>query len=440
MPEIEVNVDSSKYLKLVNQTFYKKMGRVSKVVGLTVESVGPAARLNDVCHIMLKDEPGKFINAEVVGFKDKLIILMPFEAVDGISPGCIVENTNSALTVKVGPELLGKSVDGLGNPIDGTEISDYKTYPVNAESPDPMSRKIIDEILPLGVKAVDGLLTIGKGQRIGIFAGSGVGKSTLMGMFARNTRADINVIALIGERGREVREFIERDLGEDGMRRSVVVVATSDKPALIRNKAAKTATAIAEYFRDQGKDVLLMMDSLTRFSMAQREIGLATGEPPVTRGYPPSMYSEMPKLLERAGNSDKGSITGLYTVLVDGDDFNEPVTDTARSILDGHIVLSRKIAQKNHYPAIDVLASISRCMSQIAPSDQKKAAGKLKNVMATYSEAEDLINIGAYKNGSNKEIDFAITKIDQVNEYLMQGTDEIVDFETEIELLKNIFA
>ena len=302
-----------------------------------------------------------------------------------------------------------------------------------------MARKIIDEVLPLGVKAVDGLITVGKGQRIGIFAGSGVGKSTLLGMFARNTKADINVIALIGERGREVREFVERDLGEEGMKRSVVIVATSDKPALIRNKAAKTATAIAEYFRDQGKDVLLMMDSLTRFSMAQREIGLASGEPPVTRGYPPSVYSEMPKLLERAGTSDKGSITGLYTVLVDGDDMNEPITDTARSILDGHIMLSRKLGQKNHYPAIDVLQSISRVMSSIATSEHKELAGKLRNVMATYNEAEDLINIGAYKNGTNREIDYAIQKIQAVNEFLMQKTDEKFEFNEEIDLLRKLF-
>jgi len=294
-------------------------------------------------------------------------------------------------------------------------------------------------VLPLGVKAVDGLITVGKGQRIGIFAGSGVGKSTLMGMFARNTRADINVIALIGERGREVREFIENDMGEEGMKRSVVIVATSDKPALIRNKAAKTATAIAEYFRDQGKDVLLMMDSLTRFCMAQREIGLASGEPPVTRGYPPSIYSEMPKLLERAGNSDKGSITGLYTVLVDGDDFNEPITDTARSILDGHIVLSRRLGQKNHYPAIDVLASISRCMSAIASDEHKSAAGKLRNVLGTYDEAEDLINIGAYKSGSNVAIDYAIQKINAVNQFLMQGTAEKFTFEEITQRLEEIF-
>lgn len=433
-------IDKAKYYNLINKTYYKKMGRVSKVIGLTVESIGPDAKLNDVCKILLRDKPGQHINAEVVGFKDNRIVLMPFENVDGIGPGCIVENTNEALNVNVGEGLLGKTVDGLGVPTDGSELQSFEGYPVEQTAPDPMDRVIINEILPLGVKAVDGLLTIGKGQRIGIFAGSGVGKSTLLGMFARNTKADINVIALIGERGREVREFIERDLGEEGMKRSVVVVATSDKPALIRNKAAKTATAIAEYFRDQGKDVLLMMDSLTRFSMAQREIGLASGEPPVTRGYPPSMYSEMPKLLERAGNSDKGSITGLYTVLVDGDDFNEPITDTARSILDGHIMLSRKLAHKNHYPAIDVLQSISRCMSQIADKHQKELAGRLKNVMATYTEAEDLINIGAYKSGSNKNIDYAISKIDKVNEFLLQATDEKITFEDEIRRLEEVFA
>jgi flagellum-specific ATP synthase len=283
-------------------------------------------------------------------------------------------------------------------------------------------------------------MTIGKGQRIGIFAGSGVGKSTLLGMFARNTRADINIIALIGERGREVREFIERDLGEEGLKRSVVVVATSDKPALERKKAAQTATAIAEYFRSQGKDVLLMMDNLTRFSMAQREIGLAIGEPPVTRGYPPSVYSEMPKLLERAGRDDKGSITGIYAVLVDGDDFNEPITDTARSILDGHIMLNRKLAHKNHYPAIDVLQSISRCMSMVTDKEHRKAAGDLKNVLATYNDSEDLINIGAYKKGSNPHIDYAMSKIDAVNEFLCQDVDEKVEYEDTLARMKSIFA
>lgn len=434
-----INVDVEKYLALKEKKYYRKLGKVSKIVGLTIESIGPDARLNDLCRITSDKSGGQEVMAEVVGFKDNRVLLMPFESVDGIGPGSLVENTGDVLRVKVGPEILGKVVDGLGRPIDGSEIEHGEAYSVEAPAPDPMTRAIIHEVLPLGVKAVDGLITVGKGQRIGIFAGSGVGKSTLLGMFARNTKADINVIALIGERGREVREFIERDMGEEGMKRSVVVVATSDKPALIRNKAAKTATAIAEYFRDQGKDVLLMMDSLTRFSMSQREIGLASGEPPVTRGYPPSVYSEMPKLLERAGTAGQGSITGLYTVLVDGDDFNEPITDTARSILDGHIMLSRKLGHKNHYPAIDILQSISRVMSQIATKEHKQLAGKLKTVMATYNEAEDLINIGAYKAGSNKNIDFAISKIDKVNDFLTQGVDEKYDFEEEMQLLQEIF-
>lgn len=434
-----LRVDFQKYEKLKKDTFFKKMGKVVNVVGLTIESAGPEAKLGDLCRIYLEGRTGKYILAEVVGFQNGKTLLMPYEVTDGIGGGCVVENQGYPLTVQVGDELLGKTLDGLGRPIYGEELSLKSTYPVEALPPDPLKREIIDTVLPLGVKAVDGLITVGKGQRIGIFAGSGVGKSTLMGMFARNTRADINVIALIGERGREVREFIERDLGEEGMRRSVVVVATSDKPALERNKAAKTATAIAEYFRDQGKDVLLMMDSLTRFSMAQREIGLASGEPPVTRGYPPSVYSEMPKLLERAGRAQSGSITGLYTVLVDGDDFNEPITDTARSILDGHIMLNRKLAHKNHYPAIDILQSISRCMSQICGREHKQAAGKLKNVMATYTEAEDLINIGAYKQGSNPAIDFAIEKIEQVNEFLMQETDEKIAFEDELKMLSELF-
>ncbi len=432
-------IDREKYFSVTHNTYYKKMGRVTKLVGLTIESVGPDAKLGDLCKI-LPAEGGTPLYAEVVGFKDDRVLLMPFDSVDGIGPGCAVENTDHPLTVKASDELLGHTLDGLGNPTNGDVIVNYEEYQVEAAPPDPMEREIISQVLPLGVKAVDGLLTVGKGQRIGIFAGSGVGKSTLMGMFARNTKADINVIALIGERGREVREFVERDMGVEGMKRSVLVVATSDKPALIRNKAAKTATAIAEYFRDQGKDVLLMMDSLTRFSMAQREIGLASGEPPVTRGYPPSVYSEMPKLLERAGMGKKGSITGLYTVLVDGDDFNEPITDTARSILDGHIMLNRKLGQKNHYPAIDVLQSISRCMSQIVDKNHKQLAGKLKAVLATYSEAEDLINIGAYKPGSNKNIDYAIQKIDAVNEFLCQQTDEKFNFEEEVRMLGEVFA
>ena len=434
-----MTIDFEKYKKLEEKTFFRRLGKVVNVVGLTIESAGPDAKLGDICRIYPEGDGGPApIMAEVVGFKDKKTLLMPYEAVDGIGLGCIVENTGYPLRVQVSQKLLGKTLDGLGRPIDAEKI-EGASYPVEAAPPDPMSRTIIDQVLPLGVKAVDGLITVGKGQRIGIFAGSGVGKSTLMGMFARNTRADINVIGLIGERGREVREFIERDLGEEGMKRSVVVVATSDRPALERNKAAKTATAIAEYFRDQGKDVLLMMDSLTRFSMAQREIGLASGEPPVSRGYPPSVYSEMPKLLERAGRAAKGSITGLYTVLVDGDDFNEPITDTARSILDGHIMLSRKLGHKNHYPAIDILQSISRCMSQIADREHKQAAGKLKSVLATYNEAEDLINIGAYKSGSNPSIDYAITKIDAVNEFLCQGVEEKFEFEETVAALEKLF-
>lgn len=446
------SVDLSKYKKMQNAPFYRTRGKVVNVIGLTIESAGPDAKLGDICLIYPKKKDSDTGNenqpkpamAEVVGFKDNHVQLMPYENTSGIGNGSIVENTDSPLRVNVGEGLLGKTLDGLGR-IDGTSygkgvaLEGGVAYSVENQPPDPMTRDPISDVLSLGVKAVDGLLTVGKGQRIGIFAGSGVGKSTLLGMFARNTQADINVIALIGERGREVREFIERDLGEEGMRRSIVVCATSDKPALERLKAAKTATSIAEYFRDKGKDVLLMMDSLTRFSMAQREIGLASGEPPVSRGYPPSVYAEMPKLLERAGKSRNGSITGLYTVLVDGDDMNEPITDTARGILDGHIVLNRKLAQKNHYPAIDVLASISRCMSAIADPEHKKAAGKLKNVLATYNDAEDLINIGAYRSGANKNIDYAVSKIELVNSFLMQETDQKFTFEEIRQTLIDMF-
>lgn len=437
MPSAAISV--AKYNALLDRSYVKHLGKVAKVVGLTVESIGPEAKLNDLCLIHSVSRPNP-VKAEVVGFRDDRVLLMPYDDVEGVGLGSFVENTGAPLTVAVTDELLGQSLDGVGNPMSFEGLPEGSPrYSVEADPPDPLSREIITDVLPLGVKAVDGLITVGKGQRIGIFAGSGVGKSTLMGMFARNTKADINVIALIGERGREVREFIERDLGPEGMKRSVVVIATSDRPALIRNKAAKTATAIAEYFRDQGKDVLLMMDNLTRFSMAQREIGLASGEPPVSRGYPPSVYSEMPKLLERAGNSDKGSITGLYAVLVDGDDFNEPIADTARGILDGHIVLSRGMAQKNHYPAIDVLASISRVMSAVATKEHKQIAGQMKEVLATYRDAEDLINIGAYRSGSNKSIDYAIEKIDAVNSFLKQGTDEKFDFDDIVAQMTAIF-
>ncbi len=431
-------MDKRKYLDLLNENFIQTYGKVVKVVGLTVESTGVEAKINDTCNIILKDS-GKRVLCEVVGFRDERLLLMPYEDVGGVSIGDRVEACGSGYGVPVGKNFLGLVLDGLGRPMDGSFIEPEAFYNSEAMPPNPMERVMIDKALTLGVKAVDGLITLGKGQRIGIFAGSGVGKSTLMGMFARNTRADINVIALIGERGREVKEFIERDLGEEGRKRSVIVCATSDQPALLRKKAAKTATAIAEYFRDMGMDVLLMMDSLTRFSMAQREIGLASGEPPVSRGYPPSVYGEMPKLLERAGRTAKGSMTGIYTVLVDGDDMNEPIADTARGILDGHIVLSRKLAHKNHYPAIDVLQSISRVMSSIVGADHKTAANTLKNVLATYTESEDLINIGAYKAGSNKEIDYAIQKIDEVNGFLMQQTDEKFTLEETVELMKGIF-
>ncbi len=431
-------MDLNKYLSICDDNYIKTYGKVSKVVGLTIESTGPEAKINDTCEIILKNSD-KHVLCEVVGFKDDHLLLMPYEDVGGVSIGDCVMASGESFGVPVGPDMLGHVLDGIGRPLDGSELKTEAFYNSEAMPPNPMERVMIDQVLPLGVKTVDALLTLGKGQRIGIFAGSGVGKSTLMGMFARNTKADINVIALIGERGREVREFIERDLGEEGQKRSVIVCATSDQPALIRKKAAKTATAIAEYFRDSGMDVLLMMDSLTRFSMAQREIGLASGEPPVSRGYPPSVYGEMPKLLERAGRTEKGSITGIYTVLVDGDDMNEPIADTARGILDGHVVLSRKLAHKNHYPAIDVLQSISRVMSSIVTKEHKKAANTLKNVLATYNESEELINIGAYKAGSNPDIDYAIAKIGAVNGFLMQETDEKFTFEESVKLMEDIF-
>jgi flagellum-specific ATP synthase len=364
---------------------------------------------------------------------------MPLGEMNGIGPGSKVVATGHSLKVNVGEQLLGRILDGLGNVLDGNgTVVSKKKYPVNNLPPNPLLRDKISEILPLGIKAIDGLLTCGKGQRIGIFAGSGVGKSTLMGMIAKNTKADVNVIALIGERGREVREFIENELQEEGLKRSVVVVATSDQPALVRTKGALLATAIAEYFRDLGKDVLLMMDSLTRFSMAQREVGLAIGEPPVTRGYTPSVFAVLPKLLERAGNSQKGSITGLYTVLVDGDDLNEPISDTVRGILDGHIVLSRKLATQGHYPAVDILNSVSRVMPNIVENDHLNSAKIFQEYLAIYREAEDLINIGAYSKGSNKKIDLAIEKIDLFNDFLKQNVNEKFDFDATLQTLKQI--
>lgn len=432
-----VNINLEKYKhQLDKKDYIDYIGKVSKVVGLTIESEGPQTNIGDLCKI--KTAGGNSIPAEVVGFKEEKVLLMPLGEMHGIGPGNVVTANGEILRVGVGQQLVGRVLDGLGNPMDGLGPLNIKQYyPSSCPPPNPMHRKRISEPLALGVRAIDGLLTIGKGQRVGIFAGSGVGKSTLMGMIARNTKADINVIALIGERGREVKEFIEKDLTEEGLQRSVVVVATSDQPALVRLKGAMVATAIAEYFRDNGKDVLLLMDSLTRYAMAQREVGLAIGEPPVSRGYTPSVFSVFPKLLERAGTNAKGSITGLYTVLVDGDDLTEPVTDTARGILDGHIVLSRSLANKNHYPAIDVLASVSRVMSDIVEKDHKKMAAEIKKTMAVHRDAEDLINIGAYVKGSNDKIDYAIDCIDDITAFLQQETDLKVTFD---EMKGHMFA
>ena len=431
-------IDFDKYNKVIEKSYIKHMGRVAKIVGLTIESIGPHVTVGEACLISSADK-SKHVLAEVVGFKDNRILLMPLDDMDGIGPGSHVESIGHPLQVSVSDKLLGRVLDGLGKPIDGLgPLYTNELYNIENGAPDPLKRNRIEDILPIGVKAIDGLLTVGKGQRVGIFAGSGVGKSTLLGMIAMNTKADVNVIALIGERGREVREFLERDLGAEGLKRSVVIVATSDKPAMVRQKAAKTATAIAEYFRDSGKNVLLMMDSLTRFSMAQREIGLAIGEPPVSRGYTPSVFAVMPKLLERAGNSDKGSITALYTVLVDGDDMNEPITDAARGILDGHVVLSRKLANKNHYPAIDILQSVSRVMSEVVTKEHKNDANYLTSLVATYRDAEDLINIGAYSKGSNEDIDESIRKIKEVNGFLQQDVLDVITIDEVVASLKQI--
>ncbi|EFM39837.1 flagellar protein export ATPase FliI [[Eubacterium] yurii subsp. margaretiae ATCC 43715] len=422
-------LDLSKYFeRLSDATLVQYKGRVSKVVGLTIESIGPQVQVGEMCKIfpVKSDVP---VMAEVVGFTENAVLLMPLGDMQGISPGATVIASGNSHEVQVGDSLLGRVLDGLGQPIDDKEsLNVSRAYPVNNMPPNPLSRMRIREPLPLGVKVIDGMLTCGRGQRIGIFAGSGVGKSTLLGMIARNTVADINVIGLIGERGREVKEFIENDLKEEGLSRSVVVVATSDQPALVRKKGALLATSIAEYFRDQGKNVILMMDSLTRFSMAQREVGLAIGEPPVTKGYPPSVFAELPRLLERSGNSDKGSITALYTVLVDGDDMNEPIADTVRGILDGHIVLSRALANKNHYPAIDVLASVSRVMPSIISGEHMKKVGVMRDLLATYKDSEDLISIGAYVKGSSKKVDFAIEKNDEINNFLKQGVHDKYTF------------
>lgn len=434
------NIDFDKYKTTIREInpirFY---GRVTQVIGLTIESLGPDSKIGDVCLVYPNDKKQP-VKAEVVGFKDNKVLLMPLGELGAIGPGCDVVNTGSPLKVKVGLSLLGRVLDGLGEPLDEKKLPPgLKYFSTNQSPPNPLSRPRINEPINLGVRAIDSLLTVGKGQRIGIFAGSGVGKSTLLGMIARNTSADVNVIGLIGERGREVMEFLERDLGEEGLRRSVIVVATSDQPALVRIKGAIIATSIAEYFRDQGLDVNLMMDSITRFAMAQREVGLAIGEPPATKGYTPSVFAMLPKLLERSGTSKKGTITALYTVLVDSDDMNEPIADAVRGILDGHIILDRKIAHKGHYPAIDILSSVSRVMKDIVSKDHVMASEKLKKLMSTYRDAEDLINIGAYQKGTNPLIDKAIKYMPAIEKFTRQEVDEKTRFEESVSQLTDTF-
>lgn len=436
-------IDLAKYSAVVNRVEPIRMnGKVTQVIGLLVESHGPAVSVGDMCLIYSRlndsDEP---ILAEVVGFRPNAVLLMPLGDVKGIGPGSVVERSIMDASIRVGRGLLGRILDGLGNPLDGNPLSDVNTeYSIYQQPINPLARRRITEPIGTGIKAIDGMLTLGKGQRVGIFAGSGVGKSTLLGMIARHSSADINVIALVGERGREVNDFLERDLGSDGLSRSVVVAATSDQSPLVRMRAAYVATAIAEYFRDQGADVFLMMDSVTRFAMSHREVGLAVGEPPTTKGYTPSVFATLPKLLERAGNAaGSGSITGLYTILVEGDDMNDPIADAARSILDGHIVLSRDLATRNHFPAIDVLESISRLMPDIVAPDHYSSNQKLRSTLATYKKSEDLINIGAYAAGSSREIDYAISMHGPINSYLQQRTDEHVVYSEAVSRLRTLF-
>ncbi|WP_028273860.1 flagellar protein export ATPase FliI [Atopococcus tabaci] len=424
---------------LDKKDFAFKMGKVSQVTGLIIKVEGLDAFVGEVCEIQIKSN-GKTVLSEVVGFVEETVLLMPLDEVEGIGPGCLVRPTGKTLKVEVSEDMLGTTLDGLGRPLMDEEIIDGTLYDVNRASPDPFKRKKIEDILPTGVKAIDGLLTLGEGQRMGIFAGSGVGKSTLLGMIARYCEADVIVIGLIGERGREVKEFIEKDLGPEGYRKSVVVCATSDMPPLVRLKGAYVATAIAEYYRDQGKKVVLMMDSVTRVAMAQREIGLATGEPPTSKGYTPSVFTTLPKLLERSGMSDKGSITALYTVLVEGDDMNEPIADTVRGILDGHIILSRKIAAENHYPAIDVQNSLSRLMKEIVDEKQYVLAGKLRENMAIYSESKDLIDVGAYQKGSNPLVDQAIRFNQPIKQFLRQRVEDRSPYENTVQQLETLFS
>ena len=414
----------------------RPIGQVVKVVGLVTESEGPSASVGEIC--LVETSEGRR-PAEVVGFRNNRVLLMPLGEMAGITPGASVIATGHPLSAGVGEGLLGRILNGLGDPIDGLgPLTVEESRSVSAQPPNALNRKRIEQSIATGIRSIDAVLTLGKGQRMGIFAGSGVGKSITMGMIARNTSADVTVVALVGERGREVREFLERDLGKEGLKRSVVVIATSDQPALVRIKASLVATTIAEYFRDQGADVMLMMDSITRLALAQREIGLSVGEPPTTRGFTPSVFAMMPKLLERAGTAEHGSITGLYTVLVEGDDMDEPVSDHLRSILDGHIELSRRLASLGHYPSVDILPSISRVMIDVVPDEHMNAAKDVKEVVATYREAEDLINIGAYAKGSNPKIDFAISTKDSVNTFLQQGIYEKAQFEETQSRLMNL--
>ncbi len=421
-------------------TAITRAGRVTKVLGFVTEADGPASGLGSICNIYPKGGLPK-VKAEVFGFRDDRMLLVPLGDIRGIAPGNRVVAKEQRAQAPVGEGLLGRVIDGLGNPIDGKgALSWADAYPIYSDPINPLFRNRISQPLDLGIRAVNGILTVGCGQRMGIFAGSGVGKSVLLGMIAKKTSADVNVIALIGERGRELNDFIQRDLGPEGLARSVVVVATSDHLPLVRMRGAFVATAIAEYFRDQGRHVMLMMDSLTRFAMAQREIGLAAGEPPTTKGYTPSVFTLLPKLLERAGTSaGEGTITGLYTVLVEGDDMSEPIADAVRSILDGHIVLSRELAEQNHYPAIDILESISRVMIDITKPEHRECANRLKQILATHKKAEDLINIGAYVMGSNPKIDYAVKMIERVNDYLRQGIDEEERLESCINSLSKLF-
>ncbi len=430
---------TEKYLgALRSADLVRQNGKVRQVIGVVIESLGPNMAVGETCRIAYK-RTAEPVLAEVVGFRDNKVLIMPLGEMKGIGAGSDVMALGKPLEIGVGDQLLGRVLDGLGEPIDGKgDIFTERRMEVTAAPPPPLTRRRITEPLSLGVRAIDGALTCGKGQRIGIFAGSGVGKSTVLGMIARNTAADVNVIALVGERGKEVLDFIERDLGPEGLRRSVVIVSTSDQPALVRIKAAFVAMTVAEYFRDQGLDVTFMMDSVTRFAMAQREVGLAIGEPTTTRGYTPSVFAMLPKLLERAGTSERGTITGLFTVLVDGDDMNEPVADAVRSILDGHIVLSRQLASANHYPAIDVLQSVSRVMPDVVSKEHYAASSALRDVLATYREAEDLINIGAYVPGSNPRVDLALSKIENARRFLKQGIYETSTYDESVAGLASV--